>query len=80
MNTPTLAAYPDVDAAAVKWADLEPRFHDWQDQQIFTLCKYALNALYDDQHSDSFKRGYSKTIFHAIQNIVKTKAKGNQED
>lgn len=80
MNTPTLAAYPDVDAAAVKWADLEPRFHDWQDQQIFTLCKFAHNTLCDDQASEAFKLRCSKSIFAGIQNIVQTKAKGNQED
>lgn len=75
MNVASSVSYPDVDAAAIDWSAQAPRFPDWQTEQIHNLSKLALDVLYSTDLSDAYKRGYSKTIFHTIQNLTLTKGK-----
>jgi len=75
MNVIPTTSYPDVDAAAIDWSAQAPRFPDWQTEQIHNLSKLALDVLYSTDLSDAYKRGYSKTIFHTIQNLTLTKGK-----
>ena len=78
MNTNSSVSYPDVDAAAVDWSAMAPRFAEWQDQHVYNLATKALDILNSD-YTDAYKRGYSKTIFHTIRNIVCSKAQDKKQ-
>lgn len=70
MNFASPVSYPDVDSAAFDWSAVKPQFADWQTEQIHNLSKMALDVLYSSDKSDAYKRGYCKTILHAINNLA----------
>lgn len=74
MNLASTISYPDVDAAAVDWSTIKPRFADWQTAEIHKLSQLALDVLYSSDKSDAYKCGYCKTILHAVNNLTLIKA------